>query len=245
MARLNTNEELWVACSEAGFIRTPATPSGNTTTDAVLAAGDSVMSVVSETGFATDDILRVSSGNEMEIGFVETVAAGSITLKSNIAFAHLSGVVVTSMERVNLGAVSDDGITRESSVERTEIRAATQAGVYATLITNANARIAWNLLNHSMENVLWALGMDETNISGAGTSADPTVADIDPDLFDELQNVAVYFAGSLKDGTTIEIQGWDADFDPNQSITYLRGQAVTLPFAADVKHIRYYDPSLV
>jgi hypothetical protein len=87
--------------------------------------------------------------------------------------------------------------------------------------------------------------MDEANMHGAGTAADPTVGDLNPDQFDELTNIAVYFAGSLKDGTTIEVQGWDADFDPNQSITYLRGQAVTIPFAADVKHIRYYDPSYV
>jgi hypothetical protein len=245
MPRLNTNEELWVAVSEAGFIRTPATPGGDTTTDAVLAPGVKVISVVSETGFTSGDLLRLGSGNLLEIGVVASTVAGSITIESNIAFDHLSGVQVVSQERVNLGAISDDGITRESSVERTEIRAATQAGVYATLITNANARISWNMLNHSFENVLWAFGMDEANIHGTGVAGDPFIADINPDLFDELNNITVYFAGSLKDGTTIEIQGWDADFDANVSITYLRGQAVSLPFAADVKHIRYLDPSQV
>jgi hypothetical protein len=249
MARANTSDELWVAVSSAGFItdETAGTP-GNTTSDAAYSAGDSVLSVVSETNFSAGDVIRLATGNSMEIGIVETTGVGSITVESNIAFAHASGIAVVEQKRVDLGDISDDGVTRESSVERTEIRAATQAGTYATLVTNANARLGWNLLNHSEENVLFALGIDEAlsaRLHGAGTAVDPTVADLDPDNFNELTNIAVYFAGSLRDGSTIEVQGWNCDFDPNATISYLRGQAVSIPFAADVQHIRYLNPSQV
>lgn len=244
MARLNTSDELWVAVSEAGFFtdETAGTP-GSTTSDAAYSAGDTVISVTSEANFGAGDLIRVGTANEMEIQIVESTAAGSITLESALAFAHVSGIPVVEQQRVNLGDISDDGVTRESSVERTEIRAATQAGVYATLVTNASARVSWNLLNHSLENVMFALGMDESNISGAGSAADPWVADINPDNFNELTNIAVYFTGSLRDGTTFEIQGWNCDFDPNLTITYLRGQAVSIPFAADIQHLRYLSPS--
>jgi hypothetical protein len=246
MPRLNTSDELWVAVSSAGFVtdETAGTP-GSTTSDAVYSAGDTVLSVVSETNFATGDLVRLATGSSMEIAIVESTAAGSLTMESGIAFAHASGIVLVEQQRVDLGDISDDGVTRESSVERTEIRAATQAGTYATLVTNANARLGWNLLNHSLENVMFALGIDESNITGAGTAADPYISDINPDNFNELTNIAIYFAGSLRDGTTVEVQGWNCDFDPNATISYLRGQAVSIPFAADVQHIRYLMPSQV
>ena len=246
MARLNTSDELWVAVSEAGFFtdETAGTP-GSTTSDAVYAAGDLVISVTSEANFAANDVIRVGTANEMEVQIVETTAAGSITLESALAFGHISGIPVVEQQRVNLGDISDDGVTRESSVERTEIRACTQAGVYATLVTNASARVSWNMLNHSLENVMFALGMDESNISGAGSAGDPFIADINPDSFNELNNIGVYFTGTLRDGTTFEIQGWNCDFDPNLTITYLRGQAVSIPFAADIQHLRYLSPAQI
>jgi hypothetical protein len=245
MARLNTSDELWVSVSEAGFFTDETTTPGNTTSDAAYSAGDTVLSVVAETNFAADDLVRIGSGNEMEIGIIESTAAGSLTLESGIAFAHASGIPLVEQQRVNLGDISDDGVTRESSVERTEIRAATQAGVYATLVTNASARVSWNMLNHSLENVMFALGIDEAGISGAGSAGDPFIADLNPDDFNELTNIGVYFTGTLRDGTTIEIQGWNCDFDPNLTITYLRGQAVTIPFAADIQHLRYLSPAQV
>jgi hypothetical protein len=247
MARLNTSDELWTAVSSAGFIRDETTTPGDSTLNGAAAAGQKVATVNSETNFAIGDIIRIGTGNIMEIGII--AALTPLTLETNLAFSHATAEVVKEQQRVDLGDISDDGVTRESSVERTEIRAATQAGTYATLVTNATARLGFNLLNHSEENILFALGIDEATaagrLHGAGTAGDPTVADIDPDNFNELTNIAVYFAGTLRDGTTIEIQGWNCDFDPNATISYLRGQAVSIPFAADVQHIRYLNPSQV
>jgi hypothetical protein len=243
MARLNTSDELWTAVSSAGFLRDETTSPGDSTLNGAANAGQKVATVNSETNFAIGDIIRVGSGNTMEIGIIDTLTP--LTLESNLAFNHADAEVVKEQERVDLGDISDDGVTRESSVERTEIRAATQAGTYATLVTNATARLGFNLLNHNLENVLFALGIDETGISGTGVAGDPYIADINPDNFNELTNIAIYFAGSLRDGTDIEIQGWNCDFDPNATISYLRGQAVSIPFAADVQHIRYLSPSQV
>jgi hypothetical protein len=233
---------LWVSVSEAGFFR-DTSGGGSSTSTIPLVAGTKACDIASETNFTVGDPIRISSGNEMEIGIIASLTP--LVLESNMAFNHVSGVVVVEQDRVNLGDISDDGVTRESSVERTEIRAATQAGVYATLVTNASARVSWNMLNHSLENVMFALGMDESNISGLGTAVDPYIADLNPDNFNELTNTAVYFAGTLRNGDAYEIQGWNCDFDPNLTITYLRGQAVSIPFAADIQHLRYLQPSQV
>jgi hypothetical protein len=245
MARKNTNEELWLEISAAGVYRDEATPGeGLVDTIVAIAQKDVVLGTGEGTGFAVDDWIRVGSGNLMEVAKIESLATDTLTMYSEIAFPHAVGAPVTSLEKVDLGAVSEDGITRDTSVERTEIRAATQASPYATLVANVNQRLSWNLLNHSNENVLMALGMDEGAIHGTGTGSDPYVIDILADDMGSVINHALWFTGALKDGTLFEIQGWSCDFDPNQTLNYLRGQAVLLPIAADVQHIRYYTPAI-
>ena len=77
MARLNTNEELWTVVSQFGLLRdaTVGTP-GDTTSDAIYSPADAVLSVASETNFATGDWIRVDGGNKMEVQKVLSVAAG-------------------------------------------------------------------------------------------------------------------------------------------------------------------------
>jgi hypothetical protein len=210
--------------------------------DTAVTAGDTVISVVSETDFGAGDLLRIGSGNSIEVGEVESTAAGSITLVSGALIDHAVGEAAVEQVKVDLGDVSEDGVTRETSVDRNEFRVSTQAGVYATLITSANARLSWNLVNHSLENVLASLGIDETGIAGGGIVADPDVAHVDPDAYNELQNHSLYLTGALKDGTTFEIRGFGADFDANQTMTYARGNPALLPLAADVKRMAYITP---
>jgi hypothetical protein len=243
MARKNTNEELWLEVSAAGIYRDAATPgTGALNSQAAAGQSDLVLGTGEGAGFTVGDVVRISSGNLSEFGVVESIATDTLTLHSFLAFTHATGIAVTEQEEIDLGAVSEDGITRETTVERTEIRAVTQATAYANLVVSVGQRITWNLLNHSLENVMLALGMDESNIHGAGSQADPSVADLTAENMEELLNHCLWFRGALKDATTFEIQGWAVEFDANQTMTYLRGQAVLLPMAADVQHIRYITP---
>jgi hypothetical protein len=241
MARLNTSDELWAAVSEAGFLR-DVSGGESDTISAVSAGAVSLTEVTGTNAWSAGDYLRIESGSALEVAIVEAYSTPTITLVSPLAFDHPAGSAVVEQEKVNLGAVADDGINRENAVERTEIRAVTQAGIYATLVTSVSGRISFNLLNHSMENVLAAMGIDEANIGGTGVAADPYIGDVDFNKIDELLNHSIYFTGALKDGTTIQVEAWNAEFDGNQTVTYLRGQAVTLPFAADVRHFRYLQP---
>jgi len=242
MARLNTNEELWVAVSEFGIFR-DAAAGGSTVLSAAGSAADTSLTVSDETGFAANDMIRVSGGSGMEVHQVDTTGAGTITLKDELVFDHLNGAAVIEVVRVDIGDITDDGVTRDTEVETSEIRAATQAGTYATLVTNVNGRVSANLLNHSMENLLLSLGIDEANIRGTGTSGDPFIADITFNDIGTLANHACYFVGALNDGTTVEIHGWGVEFESNQSVTYVRGGSVSLPCAMKVSHLRYHVPA--
>jgi hypothetical protein len=243
MARKNTNEELWLEVSAAGVYRDlTAGATGTIDTQAAAAQSDVVLGTGEGSSFSTGDIIRIGGGNVAEWAEVESIATDTLTLVSLLAFTHEVGEAVVEQESVDLGAVSEDGITRETTVERTEIRAATQASAYANLTTSVGQRLTWNLLNHSLENVMICLGLDEANIHGAGSAADPDVADLIADDMGGLANHALWFTGALNDGSDFEIQGWAAEFDPNQTLTYLRGQAVLLPIAADIQHIRYITP---
>lgn len=243
MARKNTNEELWLEVSAAGIYRDAATPgSGLLTVLAAAGQADLVLDTGEGAAFSVGEVVRISSGNLAEFATIETIVVETLTLNSFLAFSHAIGIAVEAQDEIDLGAVSDDGITRETTVERTEIRAVTQATAYANLVASVSQRITWNLLNHSLENVMIALGMNEADIHGAGTQIDPSVADLTADNMEQLLNQCIWFRGALKDATTFEIQGWAVEWDANQTLTYLRGQAVLLPMAADVQHIRYITP---
>jgi len=242
MARLNSSDELWAAVSEGGFIRDVTGGESDTLNAQAAAGATSLTEATGTNAWSAGDYLRIESGSALEVAIVESYSTPTITLVSPLAFTHPAGGAIVEQQKVNLGAISDDGINRENAVETTEIRAVTQAGIYATLVTSVSGRISFNLLNHSLENVLAAMGIDEGNIGGAGTAADPYVADLDFNKIDELLNHSIYFTGALKDGTTVQIEAWNCEFDGNQTVTYLRGQAVTLPFGAAVRHFRYLQP---
>ena len=244
MARLNSSDELWTEVTEGGFIKDqPTTPASSTIATTALIVGDTAVEVAAASTFANDDLIRIGTGSSMEVGQIEAGGGTtSLTLYSGVVLAHAIGEPVFEQVKVDLGDISEDGVTRETSVDRNEFRVATQAGNYAVLISNAGARISWNLVNHSLENVLASLGIDETNITGAGSAADPFVGHVDPDAFNELLNHSLYFIGALKDGTQYEIRGFNCDFDANQTMTYARGNPALLPMAADVQRFVYITP---
>lgn len=243
MARKNTNEELWTVVSQAGFYRDIATPVASTLSVAA-SRGDATFTL--QVGEGTDhpvgSYARLGSGNDVEVIKVGSVAVDVVTGETPVLLPHLISAPVEVQDLVDLGDVSEDGISRETSVERTEFRVATQANIYAVLIQNAGARLSWNLVNHSPENVLASLGIPETLLLGAGLPTDPHVAHANPDDFNTVADMTLFFKGALKDGTTFEIRGFAADFDPNQTMTYQRGNPALLPIAADVQSLAYITP---
>jgi hypothetical protein len=232
-----------VAISQAGIYRDIATPVA-ASLDAALSRGDSTFDVGTGEGssFAIGDYVRVGSGSSLEVFKIDAIATDTITPETPVLLAHAAAEDVEKQDLVDLGDVSEDGVSRETSVERQEFRVATQAGVYAVLIQNAGARLSWNLVNHNVENVLTSLGIPETLLLGSGTTGDPWVAHVNPDDFNTVISESLFFKGTLRDGTTFEVRGFSADYDPNQTMTYARGNPALLPIAADVQSLMYIMP---
>lgn len=243
MARLNTNEELWVAVSEVGVLRDGGTGAGTLASAASNGDGSVTLDTGEGSAYAANDYIRIGSGNTTEVWQVESVATDTVTIRGSIVFEHAAGTVHNEQVKTNLGDISEDGVTRETTSDRQEFRVATQAGVYATLLVSSGLRLSWNLVNHSLENVLASLGVPESVLAGTGTAADPYTAPIDPDTFDTVTGESLYFAGSLEDGTTIEIRGCNAQYDANQTMTYARGNPALLPMLADVSLLIYLSPA--
>jgi hypothetical protein len=242
MPRINSSDELWTLISEVGIIRDVAAGESDVLLTLAAAGATALTETTGTNGWIAGDILRVGTGSDAEVCIVEAYTTPTITIVSGLMKEHAALEPIEEQEKINIGAIADDGVNRENAVEQTEIRAATQAGIYATLTTSVTGRISFNLLTHSLENVLLSMGIDEGNISGTGVVADPYVADINFDEIGLLNNHAIYFTGARKDGTTLQIEAWAVEFDGNQTVTYVRGQQVTLPLAAAVQAFRYYEP---
>lgn len=241
--RLGTNEELWTAVSEVGVLRDGGTGTGNIAASITAGATTVTLGTGEGTAYVANDYIRVDSGNDLEVYQVESVATDVVTIRGSFQKDHANGVEHNEQVKQDLGDISEDGVTRETTSDRQEFRVATQAGVYATLLVSSGMRLSWNLVNHNFENVLASLGIPESLLSGTGTASDPFIIPVNPDDFDTVTNESLYFAGSREDGTTIEIRGFNAQYDANQTMTYARGNPALLPMLADVAMLVYLSPA--
>jgi len=208
------------------------------------AKGATSIEVAAIGALATDDPFRVGDDNNEEVGFVESIASNVITTKNELAFAHVIGEAFVEQERTVLGQLTDDGVDVEHQADRNQINAATRRERLGFLIGNTNDRFTFALRNHSLENIMAAMGVPEGNIGGAGSAPDPSTADLTHDDWDTVENQSFYFTGAIKNGATFEIHIWRTEMDPNQTKSYVRGQATDIPFAIDGGHVRLFTPAV-
>lgn len=247
MARLYKNAEIFSHVSEVGFMREATGTHGDTTLSANAAKGALSLTVTAITNFADGDYIAIGApGDTQEIGQISGAPAGNtINLRSALAIAHLSGEEVFEVTRTKLGDLTDDGVdVTWGEGDFNAITAATKRGAVAYLVGHASQLLEFSILNTNPENVAAALGIPETNISGAGTAANPTRLDTAPDDFVTALAAAWYFTGIRKDGSTVEIQAWGVDVDPNTGAQkFTRGQASPIRFrlrpTAGIRYLAY------
>ncbi|MFA6044193.1 MAG: hypothetical protein WC718_04355 [Phycisphaerales bacterium] len=242
MARTNTNAELWKALSQFGMMDdSTAASKVNTTLSAAYAAGVSTIKIASAVGATALDYIRIGPSGVMEVAQLETNTTNP-ALVSKIAYAHASGETVKELTRTILGDLSDDGVQVEITADRTRIDAATRRHAYDHNINHTEYRVTVAMENLSDENVLTSLGIPESNRHGAGTAADPYVADATPANLDTINPVHFWCRGTLGNGNTVEVQMWDCRIDPSKSITFARGQDAPAQLVFNTQHIRWLNP---
>ena len=240
MARVNNNSELWGTLSQFGYAYDSTAGSTGLTLSSAITSG--AIAAVSSSGQSTGAYYRMGDDSNYEMCQVETPSSLGFTAFSNFAFDHASGETVLLLARTNLGDVSDEGVSDEISADRSQINAATQRHAYDHHINHTNYRVTVNLENLSMENWAFASGILESNITGAGTTADPYVVDFTPDNLDAYDPLFFYARGTLKNGNNVEIQWWDCRIDPTKTTQYARGQDAPLQLTFDAAHRRILYP---
>ncbi len=240
MPRLNTAAELWKELDTVGYIYDQPTAPGSTTVDVNASKGDTALPVADETGFTVGDLIRIGSGEELEVNEVEATAVGNITLMSELAYDQEVGAAVVEQVKVVMGHVAEGGVTAEMSEDTFEINASTSKQTLVTRTTGITQNISWPAILYSMENLAVAHGIDEVaGLSGAGTAVDPTVFRTIADDLNSLLNASVYFQGTLEDGTNLEVRGWTVRWSLDKSATFARNAVAELPIGGEVKTIEY------
>lgn len=234
MARANSPSEVFKRLTEAGIILDGS--GSSTTTDTSATEGDTTLSVNDESVVADGDLIRVDADLDMEIHTVASTTTGQITLSAALGFDHASGVTVQPVTKTVLGDVTDDGVSEELTADLTDVGVATQQTRYTRLVDQVDGRLEFSVQNVNTDNMLVTVGIDDADVSGSGTGDDPYVAVHDPQkIVDKpLGQMAVYLVGVLEDGTNVEVQGWNAEIDPNRSRTWNTGDQAPVPVAFDV-----------
>ncbi len=240
MTRLNTNAEIWKALTQFGFMDDTTGTALGTTLSAAEAVGQSTISMTAVTNGVAGDYVRIGDDANYEVAQIEATASGpAFVLKTPIAYSHDALESVVELTRTDLGDLSDDGIAIEVTGDRERIDFATQRHFGDWNIRHTDFRLTASLENMSPENMNTVLGIPDTSVLGAGTTADPYVSDWTPDNFDTIDPISFWARGTLGNGNTVEVQFWDARIDPSKTVTIARGTDAPVQIGFNCRHVRW------
>ena len=219
--------------SSVALVRDSVGTFGSTTLTAAEAAGGNTLTVAGITNFAIGDIIRVGEGEEMELIQVHASTAPTgttITLATNLVYAHANGAAVVEQTAWDLGDITDGGVSLEWTGEATDIFVATKRLVFAVLNGYVSAQAKFALPGMSLYNIAAATGSLQSLVAGAGTAASPLQYVSDGSDFGGAANMSLIIQGVLIDGTIIRCEMWGVDADyTGISMALARGTLSPVP----------------
>lgn len=173
--RVQGPTEKMAELTEFGLYLLQETSPGSTNTDATAAAGQKVVSVASETDFTAEDyvLMDFADPNQSEIGRLASTSAGQLTMKGNLFRALASGINVRELVKVQLGETTTDGIRDGSERGANVHHVGTQHGPWDVTPGHHNTKVEVDIMNFTLDNLKFALGVADSAGSGAGSFADP------------------------------------------------------------------------
>lgn len=246
MARLNTNAELWSHLSNF-YVLWDSTSGVSTTVDStaadVAATASTCGTAATTTGLSTGtSYVRVGPRGGAVWALVEAASTVGFTAMSQFGETLQDGDAVVEQVKTDLGDISDAGVSVDVTGDVTTINVATQRHAYAHHVAHTDFGCTVQLENLSVENLLTSMGMNDSLRHGGGTTADPYVADWLSDNIDTINPLAFIASGTLKDGTNVDVEFWDCDFNPAKTIALARGQDAPLEFTFFARVIRWKHP---
>lgn len=246
MPRVNRKTEYFSHLTEVGQIREATGTHGDTTLSAAAAKDATSLTVTAITNFSDGERLIIDTGELMEVNQVSGTPAGNtINLRSPLARAHASGVVVKEASLIVLGDTTDEGVSLTlGEGDFNSIGAANKRAIVTHLLGHIDQRMGFSIENWVLENILAALGIPESALKGAGTAANPYRIVALADDFATDTEIAWYGKGARKDGRIQEVHAWGGEVDPTalQNLTLARGQVAPIAFSIrPTAGIAFYD----
>jgi hypothetical protein len=204
---------------------------GSTTLTAVAAKAASALTVAAITNFAAGDVIRIGSGEEMEIGVITGTPSGStINLTEPLQFSHASGEVVVEMVAYDVGDVAESGVDFNVSGDSVDIPLSTSRFPLASITGFVEASIGATLPTVQLEGIAHAIGALLTQVAGAGTALSPSQLTVNGTEFGGQSNIGIVALGVTMDGSVLRIELWGCDADyTGINFTLSRGQVVGVP----------------
>lgn len=214
----------------AYLARDKAAGGGTTTLSAAVAAGAASFTLVSATNFAIGDIVRLGSGEEMELVKIGNLVGAVVTPAEATVYAHAAGEQIVEQEVFDLGDVTGDGVTVTFTGSTTDVSVATRRTAYTSLSGYVSAMAALSLPGVTLFNMLVALGMPLSGVTGAGTLASPYHLVTDGNEFNADANQSLIVISVLEDGTFLREELWGVDADyTGLSMALNRGNLNSIP----------------
>jgi hypothetical protein len=232
-----SSQDLITQPDRVGMIVDTTSPDPDTTTDADHDAGDTAISVTDEGGAADGDIVRIGTGDTMEIGVVASATTGSITLDLGLRYDQPSGVPVVEIEKLNMGHAGEGGIDFAVNEEVFEAGACTSAKTLIRKTTRITQAITWPAMEWTTNLFARAFGIPQSAIQGTGAPATPWRIALESDAIKSVVNASLFVECSNEGGDIVEFQGWNLTPDLNKTWNVSRNSTAELPFGGDVKTI--------
>lgn len=136
-----------------------------------------------------------------------------------------------------IGDLSEGGLSMAVATEEITIKSGSQIETYAYGKGGTEQTMSGELLNVNVNNMAFALGMNEdaNNITGAGSSGDPYILVVDPELFGQQAARLYYATGTRVDGQIIRFEATTGRvFAPDFEVVMTQGEAALIPFSLRV-----------
>lgn len=211
-----------IVCTDGG--------TGNSTLSAAHAVGATTINVVSSTGFAVNDPVRIGEGEDQEVYVVATVPGGSsITIAApGLKRAHAAGEPIVEQVADQYGPITDAGFTLGLSREAQKVFVASQRLPFAILKGYGAVTGAFQFAALTLFNAALAAGIPRARILGAGTAADPLALINAGNDFGTIANVNLILEARTNDLQPIRVELYGCAFDfTSLQLQFARGVLAT------------------
>ena len=194
------------------------------------AAGISSFDVVSATGLAVGQSIRIDDGENVERGEISTLVGTTVGLVKPLERDHAAGFAVITQTVYDLGDVKGQ-VGSTGTLEQTDVLSAMRRLKFQIIQGYQTEPVETAVYGVTPENLVFALGAPLTAVTGTGASVDaPKVFQTAFDDIDSENNVCIILKYVTQDGTTRVREWWGCAVDySSYSVQLAIGQDGAVP----------------